>query len=98
MFKKKKKAPVGSYTDFFDSGMKYHGKGTEKRAKQSGKKIEREYDDEFTNYDFIEEENDINAFIAEYERLKKDASPGSDTNYNIYQSPGKKYKEKKTKL
>lgn len=97
MKKKKEKVPVGSYTDSFKSGMKYHGKGPKKRAWFSGRKIEEKKSDKLIDVDWVEATNDRQAFIEEYLRLKDDGGPKVKANYNKIQSPGKKYLETDTK-
>ena len=89
---KKKKKPVGSYTDFFRSKKKYHGKGPEFRAKQSGKKIAESENDDFIDSDWEESENDREAFKDEHKRIMTDEGENlSEDNYNKIASPGKRY-------
>lgn len=88
----KKKKQVGSYTDYFESGMWYHGKGTKKRAKQSGNKIANKNDDEFLSFDWLVSKNNRTAFKDEHKRIMQDESEHLNSmSYNKIASPGKKY-------
>ena len=88
----KKKKQVGSYTDFFSSKMKYHGKGTKKRAKYSGNKIEKENDDKLIKINWTKSKNDRESFKDEHKRIMKDEGEHlNDMSYNKITSPGKKY-------
>jgi len=91
---KKAKAPTGSYTNTHESGKKYHGKGSEERAKQSGKRVGDKNDDPVAHTDWTPSANDRQAFKDEDDRMKTDeGGHKSDDNYNERASPGEKYKE-----
>ena len=83
---------VGSYTVTFESGMKYHGKGTEARAAQSGVEKAEKYSDKVVSTDFKAAKNDREAFKDESRRLNADLGGAKNANnYNKIDSPGTKY-------
>tara|TARA_R110000782_G_scaffold5853_3_gene20230 strand:+ start:28732 stop:29751 length:1020 start_codon:yes stop_codon:yes gene_type:complete len=84
----------GSYTIVFESGKKYHGKGSFDRAVESANDKFGEYGDMPTNIDWTPSKSSDDAFIDEYKRLKNDGGSGSGNNYNKIESPGKKKLEK----
>ena len=84
---------VGSYSNVHESGKKYHGKGSEQRAKDSGKRIETKFNDPLVESEWENAENDREAFKAEDRRIQADGGVESETNYNIRNSPGKRYRE-----
>ncbi len=93
------KKQTGSYTNTHKSGKKYHGKGPESRAKQSGKEQAKKHDDPLDDTDWTPSANDTEAFKDEYKRMQTDSNKKtpegykSDKNYNKRQSPGKKKSE-----
>lgn len=92
---KKKGGQPGSYTNYHESGKKYHGKGPKDRAEKSGKRIENEYDDPLVHSDWTPATDDKQAFKDEDDRIQTDdGGVKSDENYNKRNSPGKKIKEK----
>ncbi len=50
-----------------------------------------QYNDPAKSKDWTSALNDREAFKDEYIRLKNDGGPGSPTNYNKIESPGKNY-------
>lgn len=87
------KGEVGSYTNTHESGKKYHGKGTRARSQQSGRRVERETGDRHTSTEFTGARSDREAFKDESKRIEGDGGPGSDSNYNRRESPGRRYRE-----
>jgi hypothetical protein len=96
---KKAKAATGSYTVTYENGMKYHGKGSYKRARQSAK--EHATEDNPVAKDGIDHtpaENNRQAFKDEDDRMNTDEGGNkSDANYNKNKSPGAKYNEEDRK-
>jgi RHS repeat-associated protein len=95
---KKTEKETGSYTTEHESGMKYHGKGDEKRAKQSGDEKAKKNNDPVKNIDHTPAKNDREAFKQESRRIDSDRvgnTPGhkSPNNYNKRASPGDKYRQ-----
>jgi RHS repeat-associated protein len=87
-------APNGSYTNTHKSGMKYHGKGGEDRAAQSGQEKADKYNDPLEHTDHTPADDDRQAFKDEDTRMQTDQEGHkSDKNYNKRASPGKRYKE-----
>jgi hypothetical protein len=86
---------TGSYTHTFESGKKYHGKGSKERAKQSGKEVsKRNNNDPVKHTDWTPADNDRQAFKDEDSRMNTDQNGSKDdANYNKNDSPGKKYKD-----
>lgn len=93
----KKSGQVGSYTIVFENGKKYHGKGPKSRMEQSAKEKSKKYKTKVKSKDWTPAANDEDAFIDEYLRMEKDGGYNSNNNYNIRQSPGKKYYEEREK-
>lgn len=95
---------TGSYTTSHENGQKYHGKGGEERAKQSGKEKAAANDDPVIDTDWTPSKNDREGFKDEYRRMQKDANDQypegykNPNNYNKRQSPGKKYLEEDGEL
>lgn len=89
----KAKKETGSYTNTHESGKKYHGKGDEKRAAQSGKEKATKYNDPLKSTDYKKAKNNREAFKDESRRLKRDGGHKSNTNYNERDSPGTKYRK-----
>ncbi|BAU53127.1 DUF6443 domain-containing protein [Mucilaginibacter gotjawali] len=92
---KKASAATGSYTVTYENGMKYHGKGSYKRAQQSAK--EHATEDNPVAKDGIDHtpaDNDRQAFKDEDDRINTDeGGHKSSDNYNKRRSPGARYKE-----
>lgn len=84
---------TGSYTNKHVSGKKYHGKGPEGRAKQSGREKAKEHNDPLEDTDWTPSRNDREAFKDESRRLGNDGGPGNPDNYNKRRSPGDKYRK-----
>lgn len=59
--------------------------------KQSAKYRANKNNDIVESMDWTPADNEIDLFIDEYYRLLKDGGPSSSTNYNLIESPGKKY-------
>lgn len=95
-FRRLRKKQTGSYTITFESGKKYHGKGNENRMKQSAREKEKKYGDRPASMEWTPAENDRQAFIGEYKRLKADGGPSNPNNYNKIESPGKKMSQSNT--
>jgi hypothetical protein len=102
--KKKEKAPTGSYTVTFENGKKYHGKGGEKRAEASAKRVGNANNTKVKEggIDWKKADSDKQAFKDEDDRINSDSPDGtnghmSDDNYNKIRSPGGKYKEQDEK-
>jgi RHS repeat-associated protein len=86
------KGPCGSYTNTHASGKKYHGKGPESRAAESGKQKSDKYDDPLTNTDWTKSNSDRQAYKDEAIRMRKDGGHrNNNNNYNRRGSPGEKY-------
>ncbi|MBQ6725434.1 MAG: hypothetical protein IJQ89_02550 [Bacteroidales bacterium] len=51
---------------------------------------EKRYGDKAKEIDWTPSENNRQAFIDEYKRLKSDGGPSNSNNYNKRKSPGKK--------
>ena len=82
---------VGSYTNTHASGVQYHGKGSPKRAEQSAKEKEAEYNDPIVDQDFKYAKDDREAFKDEAVRIREDGGIANPNNYNKINSPGEKY-------
>jgi len=81
----------GSYTNTHESGKKYHGKGSEERAKQSGKEKANENNDPVTETEWAPSTNRREAFKDEAKRIRNDGGVQNANNYNKINSPGEKY-------
>ncbi|GHT96593.1 hypothetical protein AGMMS49545_21960 [Betaproteobacteria bacterium] len=81
----------GSYTCFFKSGKKYHGKGDRTRAKDSANRISKNHKDELDHIDWADSENTKNSFMDEARRIRDDGGVTNPNNYNKINSPGEKY-------
>lgn len=95
---KTEKKAVGSYTIGFESGKKYHGKGTETRMNKSANDKSKTYNDPVKSKDFTKAKNDREAFKQESRRIDTDKvgnTPGhkNPNNYNKRASPGEKYRK-----
>jgi RHS repeat-associated protein len=84
---------TGSYTNTHESGTKYHGKGSEERAKQSGKEKSEKNNDPLIHTDHTPAKNDREAFKQESRRLENDGGHKGPNNYNKRDSPGTKYRK-----
>lgn len=82
---------TGSYTIEFQSGKKYHGKGSETRMNQSAKQIEKQYGDTPVKMDYSLAPNQQQAFKDEANRIRNDGGVKNPNNYNKINSPGEKY-------
>jgi RHS repeat-associated protein len=82
---------VGSYTVTFESGMKYHGKGTEARAAKSAAEKEATYADKAVNIDYKAAKNEREAFKDEARRIRSDGGLDKSKQYNKINSPGENY-------
>jgi RHS repeat-associated protein len=80
----------GSYTNEHESGKRYHGKGPEKRAKESAERISKEHDDPVKDTDWTPAESDDAAFKQEAQRIRDDGGVENPNNYNKINSPGEK--------
>ncbi|WP_205945940.1 RHS repeat-associated core domain-containing protein, partial [Pedobacter hiemivivus] len=90
--------PTGSYTNKHESGKKYHGKGGEKRAAESGKQKADKKGDPLVSTDWTPAANDREAFKDEDSRMNTDeGGHKSGDNYNQRASPGAKYKKQDEK-
>jgi hypothetical protein len=98
---KKKPQPqqTGSYTVTYENGMKYHGKGSLQRAKQSAKEHATEDNPVAENgIDWTPADSKRQAFKDEDDRMNTDEGGNkSDANYNKNKSPGAKYNEEDKK-
>jgi RHS repeat-associated protein len=81
---------TGSYTTKHESGKRYHGKGPESRAKESGKRVAKEHDDPVKETDWTPAENNDEAFKQEAQRIRDDGGVENPENYNKINSPGEK--------
>jgi RHS repeat-associated protein len=83
----------GSYTCHFGNGMRYHGKGDLKRAKESAAQKAKDYGTTTKQIDHKPELNNRDSYKSEHVRLSNDGGPrkGVTNNYNKINSPGKKY-------
>jgi hypothetical protein len=81
----------GSYTNTHESGKKYHGKGSEERAKQSGKEKAEENNDPVKETEWTSSANKREAFKDEAKRIRNDGGVQNSNNYNKINSPGEKY-------
>ena len=83
----------GSYTCTFNNGMKYHGKGAEKRMEASIRKLEKEHGITATGRDWTSAKNNRDSFVDEARRIANDRGigEGDARNYNRINSPGAKY-------
>ncbi|GKV68547.1 hypothetical protein NCCP2716_10450 [Sporosarcina sp. NCCP-2716] len=83
---------VGSYTVFYKSGMKYHGKGPKSRARESGRRYEKKYGEVVRKIHWTPAKNDREAFKQEHARIQKDKNGVLNRkNYNKINSPGAKF-------
>lgn len=80
---------VGSYTNTHESGKKYHGKGSEERAKQSGKEKAEENTDPVKETEWTSSTNMREAFKDEAKRIRNDGGVQNSNNYNKINSPRK---------
>jgi RHS repeat-associated protein len=86
------KQQTGSYTNTHTTGKTYSGKGPEKRANESAKRVSKENNDPVKKVDWKPSKNSREAFKAEDKRIRKNGGAGnSKRNYNKVNSPGKKY-------
>jgi RHS repeat-associated protein len=84
---------TGSYTLFFESGMKYHGKGGKLRSEVSAKFRAWFHNDKHIATDWTPAKNNSTreALKDEARRLRADGGVDSPTNYNRINSPGEKH-------
>lgn len=85
------KCDVGSYTIVFESGKKYHGKGSISRMLQSAKEKFKKYGDKAVGFQWSRAANNRQAFIDEHFRILFDGGIDNPMNYNRINSPGKKF-------
>lgn len=62
---------------------------------QSANQKSKMYNDKVVSKIWEPADSDIDAFIDEYIKLKEHGGSKSDSNYNIIESPGKKYYEQR---
>lgn len=82
---------TGSYTNTHESGRTYSGKGNQKRAAASARRVSRENNDPHTETDYSPAQNDREAFKQEDRRIEKNGGVENPGNYNKINSPGRKY-------
>jgi len=82
---------TGSYTIEFESGKKYHGKGSEQRARRSARERARANGDKVRDIGWTPARNRREAFIQEARRIRRDGGVRNPNNYNRINSPGEKY-------
>ncbi|MDN3647279.1 polymorphic toxin-type HINT domain-containing protein [Pontixanthobacter aestiaquae] len=82
--------PTGSYTNHHASGKTYDGKGDPSRAKQSGRRVDRQHSDPLVKSDTRSASSDRESFKQESRNLDRNGGPKSDQNYNQIESPGKR--------
>lgn len=97
--KKPQTQQTGSYTVTYENGMKYHGKGSYKRAEQSAKEHATEDNPVAENgIEWKPADSKRQAFKDEDDRMNTDEGGNkSDANYNKNKSPGAKYNEEDKK-
>ena len=78
-----KKSEHGTYTHRFKSGMGYGGKGSQKRARQSGRQLEKKHNDRLESTDYTPAENIDQEFFDEALRIEDLGGVASPKNYNI---------------
>ncbi len=78
---------TGSYTNIFESGTVYHGKGSRLRSQESARQVERRTGDAHVGTDWTPSENFRRAFKDESKRME-----GQNPNYNRIRSPGDRYR------
>ncbi|MBN8480157.1 MAG: RHS repeat-associated core domain-containing protein [Xanthomonadales bacterium] len=86
------KKATGAYTVTHESGIKYHGKGGERRMEASARRNEQQYADPVVKKEHTSITDARQAFMEEARRIAADGGPGKG-NYNKINSPGKKYLE-----
>ena len=84
---------IGSYTNYHQSGITYHGKGSRVRSQESGRRVAQEQNDPHVATDWTTAPDGREAFKDEARRIESDGGVDSTTNYNKINSPGKKYIE-----
>lgn len=84
---------TGSYTNTHQSGMTYDGKGSRQRSQESGRRVERETKDPHVATDWTPAGNSRDAFKQESQRLDSHGGPGSASNHNKIESPGRRMRE-----
>jgi RHS repeat-associated protein len=82
----------GSYTNFYESGRTYSGKGSIARSQTSGRRVEREYGDRHVATEWTSSPNGREGFKDESRRLDFYGGPSSLLNYNRINSPGATYR------
>ncbi|WP_283131150.1 RHS repeat-associated core domain-containing protein [Enterovibrio norvegicus] len=90
---KTKEKEYGSYENLHESGTTYSGYGDRKRSQTSGKEKEKKYDDTHIGTHWTPADNHREAMKDEADRIEENGGKESDGNYNLINSPGKKYKE-----
>jgi hypothetical protein len=84
---------TGSYTNTHASGKTYSGKGSRRRSQTSGRRKARTYNDEHVATDWTPAPNYREAYKAESRRIDANGGKSSTSNYNIKESPGRKYRQ-----
>ena len=86
-----KTVATGSYTIYFESGRTYSGKGPITRARTSAKEKELAHGDTVVEIEFMPATSHRQAFKDEHLRIIENGGPKANSNYNVINSPGKKY-------
>ena len=82
----------GSYTVTFESGNRYHGKGSTSRMEQSAREKTKKYDDSVVSKDWTPAASEKEAFMDEARRIRSEKGFGPEYgNYNKINSPGEKF-------
>jgi len=89
---------VGSYTNTHASGKTYVGKGSRQRSQVSGRREAKRNNDPHVATDWTPAKNTREAFKQESRRLDAEGGPGSSSNYNRIEQPGKKYRQQDGEL
>ncbi len=84
--------PTGAYRNDHTQGP-YIGKGDEKRAAESARRIEKETGDPLVSTTTHDAPTDRDSFKLESQMLDDAGGPKSSSNYNKIESPGKKYRQ-----
>ena len=88
------KKATGSYTITFESGKKYHGKGSETRMNKSASDKAKANNDAVKSKNWTSAKNNREAFKQESRRMHTDkGGHKSKNNYNKRASPGDKYRK-----
>ncbi|MDP4146931.1 MAG: RHS repeat-associated core domain-containing protein [Bacillota bacterium] len=82
----------GSYTVHFKSGMQYHGEGSLARARKSYRRIVKAHpEEELHHIHWTPAKSQKSGFMHEEIRLSNHGGPSNPRNYNINNSPGRRY-------